>query len=132
MGRIARVDHRFQRLALVGKVSLGSFHQIGDQVIAALQLHIDLRESVLETVAQGHQAIVDRYRPYQQNHYDDRNNDDRSHGAHPGNGDALILAWRFWQVQRFLSWAGTSNELKNFDKQLDCGAMTTMNISLFE
>src|SRR5262249_53196519 len=37
--------------------------QVRNQVVAALELHVDLREGVLEAVAQRHQAVVDGDRP---------------------------------------------------------------------
>ena len=51
VGGVARGDHGLEGLALVLEVALGGFHQIGDEVVATLQLHVDLGEGVLETVA---------------------------------------------------------------------------------
>ena len=52
-------DHRLQSLALVRQVTPGDLHQIGDQVMAALELHLDLGKGVTKTVAQGHQPVID-------------------------------------------------------------------------
>src|SRR6185295_11514081 len=60
---ISRLDHRFERLALVLQVALRRLHQVGDQVVAALELHVDLRERVLVPVAQRDQPVVDADRP---------------------------------------------------------------------
>ena len=41
-------------------VALGRLDQVGDQVVAALELHVDLGERVLEAVARTDQAVVHR------------------------------------------------------------------------
>src|SRR5688572_13077965 len=56
---IPGLDHRFERLALVLEVALDDFHQVRDQVVAPLELHVDLRERILVPVAQRDQAVVD-------------------------------------------------------------------------
>jgi hypothetical protein len=42
----------------MAQVLLCHFDQIWNQVITAFQLHIDLRERILEAVAQLHQPVV--------------------------------------------------------------------------
>jgi len=59
LGLVAGLDDRLEGLTLMPQVALGRFHQVGDQVVAALELHVDLGEGVLEPVAQGHQTVVD-------------------------------------------------------------------------
>src|SRR5665811_2149288 len=49
--------------AVLRHIRLGGLHQVGDQVVAALQLHVDLRKCVLEAVSERNQAVVDRDRP---------------------------------------------------------------------
>src|SRR5690554_4395280 len=61
-GAVARLGHRLQGLALVAHVGPGGLHQVGNQVVAALELYLDLGEGVLEAVLQRHQAVVDRDR----------------------------------------------------------------------
>jgi iron complex outermembrane recepter protein len=39
--------------------ALGRLHEVRDQVVAPLELHVDLRERVLEAVPQRHQPVVD-------------------------------------------------------------------------
>jgi hypothetical protein len=56
-------------------VALGGLDQVGNQVVAALQLHVDLREGVLEAIAHRHQAVVDRDRPEHDHNDDDEEND---------------------------------------------------------
>src|SRR6266446_8671094 len=61
---VPRRDHRFERPALVLDVALSRFHEIRDQVVAALQLDVDLRKGVLEAVAPRNQRVVDRDQPH--------------------------------------------------------------------
>ena len=49
--RIARLHHRLERAALMREITLGGLDQIRYQVVPAGQLHVDLRKSVLVTVA---------------------------------------------------------------------------------
>src|SRR4029077_9752335 len=70
----ACLHHRVERLALVLQVALDRLDQVRDQVVAAPELDVDLRERVLEAVAQHDQAIVDRDRP-DDDHDDDPEND---------------------------------------------------------
>jgi hypothetical protein len=44
---VACRNHRFECFAFVLEVSLGRLDQIGNQVVAPLELHFDLREGVL-------------------------------------------------------------------------------------
>src|SRR5712664_2624688 len=57
-GLVARLDHCFQRLALVLQIALRGLDQVRDQVVPALELHVDLRERVLVPVAQVDQTVV--------------------------------------------------------------------------
>ena len=57
---VARGDHGFERFTLVLHVALGGLHQVGDEVVAARELHVDLRERVLVAVARADQAVVQR------------------------------------------------------------------------
>ena len=78
---IARLDHRLERLALVLDVALHRLDQVRNQVVAALELHVDLRERVLEAVAQRDQPVVDRDRPDDER--DDDSENDPAHGFSP-------------------------------------------------
>src|SRR6185369_4129214 len=60
----------FEGFALVLHVAFGSLNQIRDQVVASLQLHIDLRERVLVAVPGRYQSVVDANEKE-----DDRDND---------------------------------------------------------
>jgi hypothetical protein len=44
-------------------VALGRLNEIGDQVVAALELHVDLGKGILELVAPAYQAVVYADRP---------------------------------------------------------------------
>ena len=43
---------KIEGAALVFEVALGGFDQVGDEVVAALELNVDLGEGVFETVAE--------------------------------------------------------------------------------
>src|SRR5574342_246033 len=58
-GGVAGSHHRLQRLALELHVTLGGLDQVGDEVVAPLQLDVDLAEGVLVAVAAGDEAVVD-------------------------------------------------------------------------
>ncbi len=57
--RLPRLDHRVEGLALVLGVALDRFHQVGDEVVTPLQLHVDAAPGILRTDAQTHQAVID-------------------------------------------------------------------------
>ena len=63
-------DHRVERLTLVRHVALRRLDEIRNEVIASLELHVDLRERVAEPVAHGDEAVVRR------DHPDDERGDD--------------------------------------------------------
>ena len=60
LGGVARGDHGLERLALMLHVLARHVDEVGDQVVAALELHVDLREGVGDLVAAAHQAVVGR------------------------------------------------------------------------
>ena len=67
----AGLDDSLQRGGLVREIAARHLHQIGNQVIPALELHIDLAKRVGNAVAQLHQPVVDRHSP--QPHRDQHN-----------------------------------------------------------
>jgi hypothetical protein len=83
--RIAGLYHCFQGSAFMGKVTLGGFHQIRNQVVTPGQLHIDLRKGVLVAIARCHQSVVDRHE-VQDNQNDNNQNNDQTHRISPPNG----------------------------------------------
>ena len=58
IGDVARLGDILQRLAFVLDVALGNLDQIRDQVIAALELHINLRVGVFEPVAERDEFVI--------------------------------------------------------------------------
>src|SRR2546425_6815420 len=90
---VPRRDHRFERPALVLDVALRRFHEIRDQVVAALQLDVDLRKGVLEAVALRNQPVVDRDQPHDGR--DDDADDNPESPAHvcllPSRADSVIV-----------------------------------------
>src|SRR5258706_6065463 len=95
LGRVARgarrhsggpgVGDRLEGAALVAHVALHRVDQVGDQVVAALELDVDLRPGFLRPVAGADQAVVREGQP-QPDDDDDRDND-----PNPAQS-ALILA----------------------------------------
>src|SRR6266849_4339308 len=65
---VARGHDAFERFPLVPGVALHGFNHVGDQVVAALELDVNVGPGVVAPDAQTHQAVV---------HYDDQDNDDR-------------------------------------------------------
>ena len=63
VGAIARQNHRFERTIFMRHVAFRGFDQIWDQVVAAGQLHVDLRKSVADAISAGNQAVVNRHHP---------------------------------------------------------------------
>ena len=50
---VAGLDHGLQRFPLVLHVALGRLDQVGDQVVAAFELHVDLRKRIFVAVPQA-------------------------------------------------------------------------------
>ena len=57
-------------LLLVGRIALDGRHEIGDQIVAAFELRIDVAPGVADVVAQGHQRVV-RHDDVDQRHQKD-------------------------------------------------------------
>ena len=55
----------------MGHVTLGALDQVRDEVVAALELHVDLGKGVLVLVPADDEAIVDCNQPEDEQH-DDR------------------------------------------------------------
>ncbi len=82
-GGVARIDHGFQGFPLMLHVGLGGFHQVGDQVIATLELNLDLGKGVLVAVFQGDEGVVYADDIHDQAGDDDQyDNSDDSAGSH--------------------------------------------------
>jgi hypothetical protein len=72
-GRVARLDDLVQRAAFVRGVTLYRLDQVGNEVVALLELHVDVGEGLVDPLPHGNQAVVDRDRPQ------DDNDDHRKH-----------------------------------------------------
>ncbi len=81
--RIARDDHRFERLTFVRHVSLDGFNKIWDQFASAFELHIDLAQAVARANASSGESVVGAHDPQSQN---------KQH--HNENGNEVIHAQR--------------------------------------
>src|SRR5262245_7618894 len=71
---IASVNDRFERSFFVPSIALDRFDEVGDQVVAALELHVDVGPGVVHLNFQAYQAVVqpdqnenDQYQTNQQN-----------------------------------------------------------------
>src|SRR5580765_3896131 len=58
-GLVARLDHGLERAALVAGVSLHGLHQVRDEVVAPLQLDVDVGPRIVGLDAEAHEAVVD-------------------------------------------------------------------------
>ena len=84
-GGVARLDHLFERAALVRRVALHRLDQIGDQVMPQLELHIDVGKRLVDPLPHGNEAVVDRHRP-------DRDHDDHAEDGVPAVVDVAAGA----------------------------------------
>ena len=91
-GLIARGDDRFQGFPFMGQVALCGFDEIGNEVVTTLELHFDLRESVLETVLESDEFVVDRNDPEHHDGDDDEGDD----GFHAESFVSVILDRLGW------------------------------------
>ncbi|MNV58615.1 hypothetical protein D3C71_1510010 [compost metagenome] len=67
------LDDGLQRGGFVLQIAARHLHQIGNQIVSALELHVDLAKGVGDAVAQLHQPVVDRDGPYQQSDHHSQN-----------------------------------------------------------
>src|SRR5690606_31932754 len=87
---VAGLDHRVERLALVGGVALDGLDQVGDEVVAARQLDVDLGPGVLDAVPQRDQAVVadDDVQREQNDEGDDDDDDEHGRPSYAGGAAA--------------------------------------------
>ena len=72
------LDDRLERLPLVGGVALDRVHEVGDQVVATLELDVDVRPGLLGGDLLALDAVVDA---------DDEQRHDDHHGKNDEGGD---------------------------------------------
>lgn len=64
-------------------VALDGLDEVGDEVEPALQLHVDLRPSVVDAIAHAHEVVV--HRDERDGENDDDYDDDDGKSAHRGS-----------------------------------------------
>src|ERR1017187_8750624 len=84
-GRTAILGDVLEGPLFVRGVTLHGFHQVGDKVVAALQLHIDVGPSVVGADLQLHQTVVNA---------DQRKRDDGQYGDNNDNRNHAVLLQR--------------------------------------
>ena len=97
--RGARLRDRLEGAALVGRVALDRLDEVRDQVVAPLELHLDLRPRVVDPVALLDEAVVQRDHVDHEQHDDDENAD-----QHPGHGRHSIRSAAPWREPRTICW----------------------------
>ncbi len=65
----------------MGGVALHRLHQIGDQVVALLQLHVDVGEGLVGPLPEAHQAVVDAGHDQPGDDDDDDQDEGDAHGG---------------------------------------------------
>src|SRR3989344_902508 len=98
----ARLRHLFERSALVLDVALYRRHEIRDEVVATLQLYVDIRPSFLTAIRQYDEAVVRPYSP----ETDDYDNSQKN----VTNFHACILSYIGFPLQ--LSCSKRTNEVE--------------------
>jgi len=89
---VPRLHHRLQRAALVGGVSLYRLDQVGDQVVAQLELHIDVGERLADPLPHGDELVVDHDDP--QDEDDNHSENDPAGRGHEGLLAGVGNEWR--------------------------------------
>jgi hypothetical protein len=72
----------------MGGVALHGLDQVGDQILALLQLDIDVGEGVVGALPQGDEAVVSTDHHHHQDGGDDQNDDEGDHGV--GSPEATL------------------------------------------
>ena len=89
------LGHLGEHLGLVAGIALDGFDKVRDEIRTLLQLHVDLRPTVLDAVTQGNQAVISGNGPqHNKNNYDDRDNNANIHRQ------SLPLAYYFLDYLR--------------------------------
>lgn len=81
-GDVAGFDDGFERGALVLHVAFGDLDEIRNEVVAALELDVDLREGVLEAVTEFDEFVVDAGDPEAE---DEKERDENTEGDECGD-----------------------------------------------
>ena len=85
-GGVARADYGGERLLLVLGVALDGLDQVGDQVVATLQLRVDVLPRVVDAVALGDHVVVDAGDGADNRNDNNDADDDGNHDVSVSNG----------------------------------------------
>ena len=64
-----------ERLFVIGIALYGS-NELGDEIVALLELHVDVGEGIFAVVAKAYEAVISADGPESNKHDNDENNDD--------------------------------------------------------
>ena len=80
------LDDGLQRAALVAHIAFDRLDQVGNEIMPALELHVDLGPGVVHLVAQVNETVVDRHEPEGQKNQNPEENKQWRHNVHPFAG----------------------------------------------
>jgi hypothetical protein len=86
----AGVSHRLERAALVRGIALHRLDQVGDEVAALLQLHVDVSEGLVDVLPQPDQPVVDPHQHEDQDDNDTNDDEGDDHGSPRGSTAKLV------------------------------------------
>src|SRR5438128_4564595 len=66
-GHVACLNYALQRFLFMTRVAFDCLHQVGNEVVAALELHVNLRPGILGLYPLAHQAVVNADQPQHNN-----------------------------------------------------------------
>ena len=89
-GGVARVDHGGKRVLLVFGVALDGFDQVRDQVVAALQLRVDVLPGIIDAIALGDHVVVDAGDGAGDHNDNNDTDDDGKHDVSVSNGSGVL------------------------------------------
>ena len=92
------LHHLFEGAALVGGISLDRLDQVRDQVVAQLELHVDVGEGLADPLPHGDELVVDHDDP--QHEDDDHSENDPAGRGHEGLLGGWEEAWRRAEAQQ--------------------------------
>src|SRR5215213_956646 len=81
LGLVAEAGDVFQRVAFVRRVPAYGFHQVGNQLVAPIQLDVDLPPRFLDQVPGFDEAVVRTHRHQGDDHDDHQQDDDHDDGG---------------------------------------------------
>ena len=88
-GCVAGLNDGFERLPLVLHIALSCLNEIRDEIVAALQLNIDLSKRVFVAVPVADETVVDPDGNEDRNENDPENNEDKKQGGKHNSEDLV-------------------------------------------